>query len=393
VIFLRINLNLLKAILKQKQKYRIAIVANATWNIYNFRLNILDKFLAEGFDVCVVAPIDKYIFYKEEFPEVRHYSIKNLDRDGTNPVRELILIKELVKIYKKINPDIVIHYTVKPNIYGGIAAGLLDIPSIGIVTGLGYAFLHKGIIQNVTKILYKFSSRFHSKVIFENTEDREFFIKQDIISDEKGISIKGCGVDIEYFSPVKKKNDSKNIIFTFIGRLLYDKGVMEFVEAAQLIKNEYDNVEFWLIGERDKDNRAMVKEEDLMSWVKNKTVIYHGFKENVKKYIAKSDCIVLPSYREAIARTITEGMSMEKPVIASDVAGCREAVDDGKNGYLVPVKKVKPLAKAMEKIIKMSGEERKQMGVLGREKAIREFDDNLIADNIYDIVMDSLNKK
>jgi len=379
--------------LKQKHKYRIAIVANATWNIYNFRLNILDKFLAEGFDVCVVSPIDKYIFYKEDFPEVRHYSIKNLDRDGTNPIREIILIREFIKIYKKIKPDIVLHYTVKPNIYGGIAAGYLGIPSIGVVTGLGYAFLHKGLIQVVTKILYKFSSRFHSKVIFENTEDRELFIKKNILSDEKGISIKGCGVDIEYFSPVKKKTKSEKIIFTFIGRLLYDKGVLEFVEAAKIIKDKYKNTEFWLIGEIDKDNRAMVKEEDLMSWVKNKTVIYHGFKENVKKYISKSDCIVLPSYREAIARTITEGMSMEKPVIASDVAGCREAIEEGKNGYLVAVKAVKPLADAMEKIINLPEEERIAMGKYGRRKCLNEFDDNIIADDIYEIVMDSLNKK
>ncbi len=379
--------------MNQKQKYRIAIVANATWNIYNFRLNILDKFLAEGFDVCVVAPVDKYIFYKEDFPEVRHFSIKNLDRDGTNPVREIILIREFIKIYRKIKPDIVLHYTVKPNIYGGIAAGYLNIPSIGVVTGLGYAFLHKGLIQTVTKILYKFSSRFQSKVIFENTEDRELFIKKNILSEEKGISIKGCGVDIEYFSPLKKKTNSDKTIFTFIGRLLYDKGVMEFVEAAKIIKSKYKNSEFWLIGEIDKDNRAMVKEEDLMSWVKNKTVIYHGFKENVKKYIAKSDCIVLPSYREAIARTITEGMSMEKPVIATDVAGCREAIEDGKNGFLVPVKTIKPLAEAMEKIINQSEEERLAMGKYGRNKCLNEFDDNLIADDIYDIVMDSLNKK
>jgi len=377
--------------LKEKQKYKIAIVANATWNIYNFRLNVLDYFLARGFDVCVVAPIDKYIFYKEDFPEVRHFSIKNLDRDGTNPFRELILIRELIRIYRKIEPDIILHYTVKPNIYGGIAAGFLRIPSIGVVTGLGYAFLHKGLIQNITKILYRFSSRYHAKVIFENTEDRELFVKSKILGKNKGVSIKGCGVDIDYFSPTKKKNVNKKMIFTFIGRLLYDKGVMEFVKAAEIIKDKYNNVEFWLIGEIDKDNPAMVKEEDLMYWVKHRTVIYHGFKENVKKYIAKSDCIVLPSYREAIARTITEGMSMEKPVIATDVAGCREAIDHEKNGYLVPVKEIEALAFAMERILKMSEEERVKMGKLGREKAVREFDDTIIAKNIYDIVMDILN--
>lgn len=382
--------------MKKKNKYCIAIVANATWNIYNFRLNILDILIANGFDVYVVAPVDKYIFYKEEFPEVKHIPVKNLDRDGTNPIREFILIREFIKIYKKINPDLVLHYTVKPNIYGGIAAGYLKIPSIAVVTGLGYAFIHNGILKTITKLLYKVSTRFHSKIIFENTDDRELFIKYNLLPEKKGISIKGCGVDIEYYSP-SQKNNSKNIknnklIFTFIGRLLYDKGVVEFVEAAKLIKSKFDNIEFWLIGEIDKDNPAMVKEEDLIRWVRNKTVIYHGFKENVRKYIAKSDCIVLPSYREAIARTITEGMAMGKPVIATDTAGCKEAIDNGKNGFLVPIKEIDSLALAMEKIINMSEEERNKMGKHGRKKAVREFDDNLIAEDIFKVIVDVLNK-
>ncbi len=374
-----------------QKKYKIAVVANATWNIYNFRLNILDILLANNFDVYVVAPVDKYIFYKEDFPEVVHIPIKNLVRDGTNPLKELILINEFKRIYKKIKPDIILHYTVKPNIYGGIAAGMLKIPSIAVVTGLGYAFIHKGIIQTMTKLLYKFSSRYHDKIIFENTDDLDLFVKSKLIKKEKGVSIKGCGVDIEYFSPISQNGKNKNkIIFTFIGRLLYDKGVVEFVEAAKLIKEKHSNTEFWLIGEIDKSNPAMVKEEDLIHWVKNKTVIYHGFKQDIKRYISQSDCIVLPSYREAIARTITEGMSMEKPVIATDVAGCREAIEDGKNGFLVPVKEINPLAEAMKKIVEMSSEDRKEMGNYGRNKAIKEFDDNLIADKIFKIILDIL---
>lgn len=386
--------------MKKKNKYCIAIVANATWNIYNFRLNILDLLLEKGFNVYVVAPVDKYIFYKEEFPEVKHIPVKNLDRDGTNPIREIILIKEFIKIYRKINPDIVLHYTVKPNIYGGIAAGYLKIPSIAVVTGLGYAFIHNGILKTITKILYKVSTRFHSKIIFENTDDRELFINYKLLPEKKGVSIKGCGVDIDYFSPsqkyssnnITKNKKNKKLIFTFIGRLLYDKGVVEFVEAAKLIKSKFDNVEFWILGEIDKDNPAMVQEEDLIRWVRNKTVIYHGFKENVKKYIAKSDCIVLPSYREAIARTITEGMAMEKPVIATDTAGCKEAIDDRINGFLVPIREIDSLAIAMERIITMSEEERNIMGKNGRTKAVREFDDNLIAENIYRIIMDVLKR-
>ena len=380
--------------MESNKKHTIAIVSNTTWNIYNFRLNILDILLENGFEVVVVAPVDKYIFYKEEFPEVKHIPLKTLSRDGTNPVRELILLREFYKIYKKIKPDLVLHYTVKPNIYGGIAAGMLKIPSIAVVTGLGYAFIHNGLVKNITKLLYRFSSKYHDKVIFENVDDKSLFEKYGLINKKQGISIKGCGVDIDYFSPKKnKKTEKQKIVFTFIGRLLYDKGVVEFVEAAKIIKKNFPNTEFWLIGEIDKDNPAMVKEEDLVNWVKNKTVIYHGFKEDIKKYISKSDCIVLPSYREGMSRSITEGMAMAKPIITTDTAGCREAIEEGKNGFLVPVKSINKLAEAMEKILTLPDDKRILMGQFSRDKALNEFDDGIIAEQILNIVIDVLDDK
>lgn len=171
---------------------------------------------------------------------------------------------------------------------------------------------------------------------------------------------------------------------------MYDKGVVEFVEAAKIIKSKFDNVEFWMIGEIDHSNPATVKEDDLVLWVKSRTVIYHGFKDNVKKYIAQSDCVVLPSYREAIARSITEAMSMEKVVIATETAGCREAIEHGKNGLLVPVREINSLAGAMEEIINMSEETRLKMGKEGRIKAINQFDERLIAHDIFKIIMDTL---
>lgn len=379
--------------MKEVKKYRIAIVANTTWNIYNFRLNILEILLKNNFEIFVIAPVDKYIFYKEQFPEVVHVPIRNLDRDSTNPIKDLKLFWELVKIYRSVRPDIVLHYTVKPNIYGGFAAGYLKIPSLAVVTGLGYAFIHNGFIKKVTKILYRLSSKFHEEVVFENSDDRDLFLEQKLILGNKGISVKGCGVDTHFFSPSKHKNKSGKLIFSFIGRLLYDKGVVEFVEAAKTIKSRYPDTEFWLIGEIDYSNPAMVKEEDLVSWIKNRTVVYHGFKENIKKYISQSDCIVLPSYREGLPKIILECMSMEKVVIATDTAGCREAIENKKNGLLVPVKDSGYLSDAIEKLINMPEENRIAMGIAGREKAIREFDDKLIAGDVYRIITDILKNK
>lgn len=367
----------------------IAIISNTTWNIYNFRKNILRKLTEKNYIIYVIAPVDQYIHYKDEFPELIHIPLKNLDRDSTNPFKDLALIIELIQIYKKIKPDILLHYTVKPNIYGGFAAGFLSIKSVAIVTGLGYSFIHNGLVKKITKLLYKFSSIFHSKIVFENIDDRELFIKLDIIDSEKGISVKGCGVNTVEFQPIPKINNGK-FIFTYIGRLLYDKGIMEFVESAKIIKTRYSNVEFWMIGEIDHSNPAMVKEEDLVSWVKNKTVVYHGFKDNISHYISQSDCIVLPSYREGLPKIILESMSMGKIVITTETAGCREAIEDGVNGFLVPVRSIEKLSAVMEKIINLDPELRKKMGNWGREKAINEFEDKLIANDIYKIISEVL---
>jgi glycosyltransferase involved in cell wall biosynthesis len=356
-------------------------------------MNILEILSKNNFEIYVIAPVDKYIFYKEKYHDVVHIQVKNLDRDSTNPFKDFNLFRELVRIYKTIKPDIVLHYTVKPNIYGGFAAGYLKIPSIAVVTGLGYAFIHNGFIKKVTKILYRISSKFHSQIVFENLDDRDLFKEEKLISRKKGISIKGCGVDTHFFSPIKQKHKNDKLVFTFIGRLLYDKGILEFVEAAKIIKNKYDNVEFWLLGEIDHSNPAMVKEEDLVSWIKSRIIIYHGFKEDIKKYISQSDCIVLPSYREGLPKIILECMSMEKVVISTETAGCREAIEHENNGILVPVRDTESLAIAMEEIINMSEERRIMMGKAGREKAIREFDDKLIAKDIFNIILDALKQK
>lgn len=318
-----------------------------------------------------------------------------MDRDSTNPLKDLLLILELARKYKKIKPDLVLHYTNKPNIFGGVAARITKTPSFAMVTGLGYAFIHKGWIRDITTKLYRFTGRFHKKFVFENIEDRELFQKLGITKTDQGVSIKGCGVDTNYYSPYPngKLKPAEEIIFTFIGRLLYDKGIREFVESAKLIRKSYPKVRFWIVGELDPENPATVDSEDLNRWVENDIVIYHGFKRDVRPFIAKSDCIVLPSYREAIPRTITEGMSMGKAVITTDVAGCREAVEVGVNGYLADVKSITSLTNTMKSYINLSPQARHDMGEAGRKKALSEFDDKKIAEHIYNEVSYVLSMK
>jgi len=377
---------------KKASGIKICLVANSTWNIYNFRQNVIHKLLAEGHQVIVVAPVDEYLEYKEKYPEIQHYSIRSLDRDSTNPFKDLLLIAELTRRYRKIKPDLILHYTNKPNIFGAVAARRRKVPSIAMVTGLGYPFIKGGWIKNLTSFLYKHTSRFHDKFIFENIADRELFEEKNIIKKGQGISIKGCGVDLDFYKPRGPKKN-KDIVFTFIGRLLYDKGIREFVEAAEIVKTKHPEIKFWVVGELDPDNPATLEKDQLANWVNNKIIEYHGFQKDVRNIIHQSSCIVLPSYREAIPRTITEGMSMAKPVITTDVAGCREAVDINENGYLVEVKNSQSLANGFLKFMKLSESEREEMGQKGREKVLEEFDDKKIAIAIYDEIKEVLNKR
>lgn len=370
----------------------IALVTNTTWNIYNFRQNLIDKFIKEGFEVVVIAPIDEYIHYKEKYPEVRHFNLRMMDRDGMNPFKDFLMILELIRKYRKARPDIVLHFTNKPNIFGGMAAWLAGVKSIAVVTGLGYAFINKGITRRIIQYLYKWTAPFHRKFIFENTEDRQLFGHLKIVPTSRSVSVKGCGVNTLDFAPRTVAIENDKLVFTFIGRMLYDKGIREFVEAARIVKSKYNKVEFWIIGELDAKNPATMDKDELVRWVEEKIVNYHGFLKDVRPAIAESSCIVLPTYREGMPRVVTEAMSMAKPVITTDTAGCRETVVDGVNGYIVKVKDVQGLVDAMEKFIKLDDSEKKDMGIKGRQKAISEFDDKIIATDIYSIVTDVLNE-
>lgn len=365
---------------------RIAIVANTTWNISNFRLNLIEKLLDEGKQVVVIAPLDEYITYKEQFPTVKHIPLHNLSRDGKNPIKDLKLTFELRKIYKKLKPDLVLHYTHKPNIYGGLAARMAGVRSMAVITGLGYAFLHQGLTHKVTKILYRLSQRAHSKFIFENEDDRQLFIDEKIITQEKGIAINGCGVDTTHYFPHPNGVIKDKIIYTYIGRLLYDKGIMEFVQAAKRLRGQVNKAEFWIVGELDENNPSMVKKSELLSWIDEGSIVYHGFVKDVKPLIAKSDCIVLPSYREGMPRIVLEGMSMAKPIITTRTAGCRQTIIEGKNGYLVDVADSESLSAAMTKFAALSTEQQHNMGTAGRLMAEEHFNAKKIAQDLFDIV-------
>jgi glycosyltransferase involved in cell wall biosynthesis len=230
--------------------------------------------------------------------------------------------------------------------------------------------------------MYRFAFQFTERVLFENLDDKALFENEHLIEKHKSFHIKGCGVDLNYFRPMPEKPEEDNIRFTFIGRLLYDKGIVEFVEAAKIVKKQYPRVQFTVLGFLDDENPAHILRSELIDWISSGIIQYHGQTEDVRPYINESSCVVLPSYREGLPRVMMEAMAMAKPIITTKTAGCREMVEEGINGFLVNINDVESLAIAMVNIIICSPGTRFKMGLYSRKMAESEFDDQLIATQI-----------
>lgn len=363
---------------------KIALVTNSTWNIYNFRQGLIKRLHSEGYEIIVIAPVDEYIHYLNESYFTKHIPLKHLAPQSKNPAKDLLLTKELYQIYKKESPDLILHYTIKPNIFGSIAAKLTGLNSISTITGLGYTFLNKGLTNSIVKRLYRYAFQKLQKVIFHNSDDRQLFLDNRIIKEQQAKIIPGSGVNTNYFRPLSVTANQSKFVFLFIGRLLYDKGIIEFVKAAKQLRNRLPKAEFWVVGESEAKNPSLVSKSDLLQWVEGQFIHYLGPTNEIRKYIKKADVVVLPSYREGMPRAILEGMAMGKPVITTDTAGCKETVDG--NGIIVPVKNAAALANAMEKIYHLDGSAFKRMSLQSRRLALEVFDEKIIIDQYLEII-------
>jgi glycosyltransferase involved in cell wall biosynthesis len=370
---------------------KVAFVANTTWFISNFKVNLIKYLEDKGYEIYVIAPLDDYLGYLNQLEFTHHIPIYNLSRKGVNPFQDLRLIFEIYKIYKNLKPDLILHYTIKPNIYGSIAATLVGIKSIMIFPGLGHIFMYQDFRRLIISKFIKFIGQYSKKILFENTDDLEVFVKMGIIPQNKGFAFKGVGVDTEHFKPMPSTRNNDKIIFTFLGRLIYGKGIREFYEAASWMKVRYPNTEFWIVGGIDNQNPEALKTSELLSWIESKVIRYWGQTADVREYIRNSDCIVLPSYYpEGVPKVLQEGMSMEKPIITTDMPGCREAVEDGKNGFCIKAREPHYISSAMEKIYLMSPKERLILGQYGRIKAVKELDYSISNVIYYDFIREAI---
>lgn len=373
-----------KDIHENGKKKRILIVSNSTWNIYNFRLNLVKHLIKEGHEVIVVAPPDRFMHFLKNLPGLTFLPLHYLKRDSRNLVSNIFSLLELHDIYRKHRPDTVLQFTIKPNILGSLAARFLGLPSISVITGLGYTFLDGTLLRIVTKFLYRISLQKCKHVIFENPDDQQLFLDLGLVTKSQAIVVNGCGVDVDYFSPMQSERQDGMFVFTFIGRLLHDKGILEYIKAAEIIKDKYPNVSFWVVGERDEGNPSSVTLSELKHWVADKVVTYLGAMDDVRPTIAQSDCIVLPSYREGLPKILLEAMAMGKPILTTDVPGCREVVDGTENGMLCQPKNVTDLAAKMESFLGFSHLELCDMGQAGRNLVETHFHERYVVGQYFE---------
>jgi glycosyltransferase involved in cell wall biosynthesis len=276
-------------------------------------------------------------------------------------------------------------YTVKPNVYGSLAAHSLSIPVINNVAGLGAVFIKGGWLHTLVKALYRVALSRSQKVFFQNKDDRQLFIEYRLVSEGVTDLLPGSGIDLAKFSPTPLPARTP-IRFLLIARMLWDKGVGEFVEAARQLKHKGLDAEFCLLGFLDVQNPAAISRKQMDEWVTEGTIRHLGVSDNVREEINQAQCIVLPSYREGTPRTLLEAAAMARPIVTTNAVGCREVVDDGINGYLCRAKDASDLADKMARIAKMTSREREAMGARGREKVEQEFDEQIVIKKYVDAI-------
>ncbi len=350
----------------------VIVSANSFWNIANFRAGLLKALGAEGYRVVIAAP------QPDEEWASRHGASTvpiSIDRSGLNPVRDALLFLGYLKLFRSIKPAAFIGFTAKPNIYGSLAAGLCGVPSLPNVSGLGTVFIKPGPLSAIVGRLYRLAFRNCPIVFFQNPDDSELFIERGIVRREQARILPGSGVDLAHFSPTPLPDA---IRFLFVGRLLGDKGVREFVQAARLVRQDHPDWNFQLLGPLDEGNRSAIQRAELDRWLAEGLVDYLGAVDDVRPYVASATCVVLPSYREGLSRSLLEAAAMARPLIATDVPGNRQIVRDGSNGLLCAVRDPSDLASAIRTMGVMSSGDREAMGQAGRAIVEREFNETKV---------------
>jgi glycosyltransferase involved in cell wall biosynthesis len=360
------------------------IAINTTWNIFNFRRGLIVALGEAGFRVAAYGPPDEYIDRVKSAGA--RYVPMHLNNASTHPLRELVTLWRMLILLQRERPALLLTYTPKVNIYLALAARVWGIPVVANVSGLGRTFIAGGWLTRVARVLYRIAFSWPKWIFFQNTEDRAVFCDAGLAKAERTALLPGSGVDVSRFSPRQKAHENGTFVFLMVARLMWDKGVGEYVEAARQLKAEFPGVSFQLMGFLDVLSPSAVPRSDVEVWVREGVIDYLGHSDDMVPFYAESDCVVLPSYREGMPKTLLEAASMGLPAITTDVPGCRQAVVDGETGLLCKVRDAASLADTMRRMLLLPAGHRAAMGATARERIVREFDEQIVVGRYMEVV-------
>lgn len=349
----------------------IVLSINTSWNIVNFRSNLIVRLQREGYDVVAVSPRDDHSATLVAMG-VRHIAIA-IDSKGLSPIRDLALALRYWRIMRTLRPAAFLGWTVKPNVYGSLAAHALGIPVINNISGLGTAFIKPGPLTRLVRLLYRIALARSATIFFQNRHDRDLFAAQRLVRAARTVLLPGSGIDLAQFVP-QPLEEAPTPVLLMVARLLRDKGVVEFADAARIVRATHPAVAFELLGFLDVQNRTAIDRETVDGWEREGILRYLGEAGDVRPHLARATAVVLPSYREGMPRSLLEAAAMARPLIATDVPGCTEIARAGENAFLCAPRDARSLADAMTALLDLDREGRAAMGRRSREIAEREFD-------------------
>lgn len=352
-------------------KKKILILSNHFITLYSFRKELISKLVEDGNDVYISMPqSDENCFFSDMGCKIVETPV---DRRGVNPIRDFGLICDYIRIMRELQPDIIFSYTIKPNIYGCIASNLTNNIQVCNITGTGATFLKKSVVSTIAKMLYKISVKKSYKVFFQNNGDKEYFIQNKMVADNYAV-IPGSGVNLEQYTICDFPSENY-VNFIFIGRVMKLKGIDQYLECAKTIIGKYPNTNFYIAGFIEEDKYSEIVD----NYHKQGIVNYIRFQKDMKSWIQKSHCTILPSHGgEGVPNVLLESAAMGRGCIASNIDGAKDVVEDGVTGYLFKTGDTNDLIDKVEKFLGLSYENRKKMGLAGRAKMEKEFDRQLV---------------
>ena len=354
----------------------IVLSINTTWNIVNFRSGLIRRLQAEGFRVVAVSPMDAHVTVLTAMG-VEHVDIR-IDNKGVSPLSDLALLREYRRVLSDLRPDVFLGWTIKPNVWGSLAAQSLGIPVINNISGLGTAFIKVGPLTGIVRRLYQTALARSATVFFQNRYDRELFVSQRMVSRARTALLPGSGIDLREFTPTGIDVKTMPFAFLMVARLLRDKGVVEYADAARIVAASRPDVRFQLLGFLDVANRTAIDRPTVEGWMREGVIDYLGEADDVRPILGAASAVVLPSYREGMPRSLLEAAAMGKPLVATDVPGCTEIARVGENAFLCAPRDAPSLARAMLALLNLTGAQRELMGKRSREIAEAEFDTAII---------------